>query len=245
MVTRHRMIRKSLDGRPLKAQPGSGRNVDLHQQPYAAMASISAAFAPTEFGAANVRGTLRVMHADDASRYTEFLARVDARDLRLRFGRHMDASQPSELARLIPSGDDLVFVATVAAGGSECEIVGDARIRTDAHPYSTSAEFAIVVRSDLQRLGLGKALLEKLIEASRARGVNHLFGLVDSSNGAMLALARRLGFDVEYVPGGTTAVVSLELPARQTASSRRSAPETMLFESAGLSRSFTTLTWLP
>lgn len=184
-------------------------------------ATAPSAFAATELGVANLPVTLRAVRADDAALYREFLARVHPRDLRLRFGRDTDASRRAELARLVPTGDDLVFIATVTADGSEPEIVGDARARIDPHPYSASAEFAIVVRSDLQRLGLGKALLEKLIEGSRARGVDLLYGLVDSSNGAMLALARRLGFEIEHVPGAATVVVSLELQRRPTPPPRR------------------------
>jgi acetyltransferase len=93
----------------------------------------------------------------------------------------------------------------------------------DPHPYGASAEFAIVVRSDLQGLGLGRTLLEGLIEACQARGVERLYGLVAPSNSGMLALARSMGFDVEHVPGGTAVVVSLDLQARQSPSNRRSA----------------------
>jgi len=38
-----------------------------------------------------------------------------------------------------------------------------------------------------------------------------LYGLVDRSNTAMIALARRMGFDVDEVPAGATVVVTLEL----------------------------------
>jgi hypothetical protein len=38
-----------------------------------------------------------------------------------------------------------------------------------------------------------------------------LYGLVDPANAGMIALAQRLGFDIDHVPGGATVVVSLEL----------------------------------
>jgi hypothetical protein len=38
-----------------------------------------------------------------------------------------------------------------------------------------------------------------------------LYGLVAPANAGMLALARRLGFEVEHVAGGTTVIVSLDL----------------------------------
>lgn len=166
-----------------------------------------------------VRVTLRPARAGADGRYYRFLGRIDPRDLRLRFGRPMDAAQRAEAASLLEAGDDLVYIATVAAGDSGYEIAGDARARIDPHPYGTHAEFAIVVRSDFQGRGLGAALLGKLVEGCRAIGIHVLYGLVVPSNTRMLALARRLGFDIEHVPGGDTAVVSLDLrePSRSAA----------------------------
>ena len=176
----------------------------------------------TELDLAGVRVTVRPLRADDLAGYREFVERIDRRDLRLRFGGDVDALQRLALPRLVEARDDVTLIATVATDGSGFEIAGDARARIDPHPSGDSAEFGIVVRSDLQRLGLGRALLEKLIGACRARGVELLYGLVAPSNDGMLALAQALGFEIEHVPGGTTVVVSLDLRPRQSPSSRRS-----------------------
>jgi L-amino acid N-acyltransferase YncA len=61
------------------------------------------------------------------------------------------------------------------------------------------------------RSRLGRALLEKAIAVCRERDLRLLYGLVDRSNAAMIALARRLGFEVDEVPAGTTVVVTREL----------------------------------
>ncbi len=170
-----------------------------------------------------LRAALRQMHPDDASRYAEFLARVDEKDLRLRFGRDSQTLRADPLGGLTRRGDDLVVIATVVRDGADEEIVGDARARTDPHPYDRSAEFAIIVRSDLQGRGLGSAMLETLIQECRARGVERLYGVVDSSNDAMLALAQRVGFGTEHVPDGSMVVVSLELEAQPSRAPRHSA----------------------
>ena len=70
---------------------------------------------------------------------------------------------------------------------------------------------AIAVRSDAQGLGLGRTLLERAITDCRARGLRVLYGLVDPANRGMLALAGRLGFDIDHVPGGSTVVVTRQL----------------------------------
>jgi acetyltransferase len=154
---------------------------------------------------------LRAMRADDSADYDAFIARLDLDDLRFRFGKQADQVSRSELARLsrIDWGRDMALIAVMQRGERSWEIVGDARARAD--PFGARSEFAIVVRSDLQRLGLGRLLLEKVIRCCRARNVRLLYGLVGPSNAGMLGLARRLGFEVDHVPRGTIAVVSLEL----------------------------------
>lgn len=187
------------------------------------MARDAHVFDATDLNIAGRCVTVRPLRANDVAGYREFVEQIDRRDLRLRFGGDIEALEPSALARLVEVDDGVTFIATVATDDSGFEIAGDARARIDPHPYKTSAEFGIVVRSDLQRLGLGKALLERLIQGCRARGVDLLYGLVAPSNEGMLTLARRLGFDVEHLPGGTTVVVSLDLRPPQSPSRGRSA----------------------
>jgi acetyltransferase len=106
---------------------------------------------------------------------------------------------------------EMAVVAVIAEPDAPA-IVGE--IRASPDPGGTSAEFAIVVRSDVQRLGLGRKLLQKLIDYSRARGLHRLYGLVAATNRRMLGLARTLGFDVDVVPGAATAVITLDLDGR-------------------------------
>ena len=152
---------------------------------------------------------VRRLRSDDVPRYGEFVARIDARDRRLRFGE--DADVPAALVRLLETEDDVTFIAARTVDGSSVEIIGDARARIAPYPYASSAEFGVVVRSDLQRLGLGKSLLKAVVEGCRARGVELLYGVVAPSNSGMLALARALGFEVDHVEGTNAVIVSLHL----------------------------------
>ncbi|MFO6484218.1 N-acetyltransferase family protein [Escherichia coli] len=54
-------------------------------------------------------------------------------------------------------------------------------------------EFAVLVRSDLKGLGLGRRLMEKLITYTRDHGLQRLNGITMPNNRGMVALARRLG----------------------------------------------------
>ena len=62
------------------------------------------------------------------------------------------------------------------------------------HPETGDAEFALIVSDAHQKLGLGRHLLQRLIEIARERGVKRLVGLVLSENVPMLALTGSLGF---------------------------------------------------
>jgi len=160
---------------------------------------------------AGLRVTLRPIRADDEAKHDEFLARVDPRDLRFRFGREIDEVPRRELARMtqVDCERERAFVATIPRARHGSEIIGEVRARADVD--GGRSEFAIIVRSDFQRQGLGRVLLEKLIHDCWKRNVRLLYGLVASSNTGMLGLARALGFEVDHVPDSGTVVVSLDL----------------------------------
>jgi acetyltransferase len=138
---------------------------------------------------------MRPVRPEDAAALTEFFARLDAEDVRMRFFLPLHRLEPRLLARLtqIDYDREMAFVAW-----SESAILGIARIAAD--PDNARAEFAVTVRSDLKRRGLGNALLSTLIGYARDRGIGEIWGDVLSGNAAMLALADGLGFRRERSP---------------------------------------------
>jgi acetyltransferase len=81
------------------------------------------------------------------------------------------------------------------------------------HPETREAEFALVVGDAHQRQGLGRHLLQRLIDVARERGVRRLTGLVLSENGPMLALTGSLGFGPPEAADDGVVRVSLDLTA--------------------------------
>ena len=73
--------------------------------------------------------------------------------------------------------------------------------RALSDPDNTDAEFAVLVRSDLKGVGLGRQLLEKMIAYARAHGLTRLSGITMPNNRGMIALAQRLGFGIEVQRG--------------------------------------------
>ena len=149
---------------------------------------------------------LRPIRPEDAPAYAHFIGRIAPEDLRMRFERGKPAQ---DLARYteIDAERESAFVA-VAPEAPE-DILGEVRVY--CFPDGETAEFAILVRSDAQRRGIGRALLAKAIDHSRSRGAKALIGQMRPENDAMIGLARALGMAVERAPGASFAVAHLDL----------------------------------
>ena len=153
---------------------------------------------------------LRRLHAEDRPLIEEFLARIDSDDLRMRFFSGLRAVPPALLDHLLRV-DDLERLALVVIGTDGCgrrEVLAVGRAHTSAD--TTTAELALLVRSNLKGLGLGAALLARLIAHCRHRGISQLVAEVLQQNGRMLRLAKRFGFRRQDVQFGTVRLV-LEL----------------------------------
>lgn len=137
-------------------------------------------------------------------------------DLEVRFGLALSAQSryerflgggvkltPELLARLVnvDFSRDAALIATVAFAGSETPVgVGRYALTAD----DDTAEIAVTIADAWQGCGLGRLLLERVIDAARRNGVRRLTGDVLAANARMLALARRFGFRVEPHPEGAT-----------------------------------------
>ncbi len=88
---------------------------------------------------------------------------------------------------------DIAFVALDQAG----ELCGVSRLAGD--PDRESAEYAVLVRSDLSGHGIGSALMDILIEYARAEGLKRLSGYVLAENTRMLEFIRRMDFRIRSI----------------------------------------------
>ncbi len=147
---------------------------------------------------------LRPIRPEDGERLQRFYAQCSPEDLRLRFFFTRREVPSSELARYcqIDYEREMAFVAL--AGDLLC---GEARAVCD--PDNEVAEFAVQVAQPWQGRGLGRALLDRLIEHLRARGTRELMGWCLEGNHGMVNLARATGFGMRRCPDGT---LELRLP---------------------------------
>lgn len=95
----------------------------------------------------------------------------------------------------------MAFAVTASSEGAE-RFVGVGRYVVDAG--KPSAEFALVIADAWQRKGIGRRLLEDLLEHARTAGLDEMVGIVLATNVPMLRLARSLGFIVMAEPDDAT-----------------------------------------
>ena len=128
----------------------------------------------------------------DADLYPAFANRISVDDRRRRFLYAGPKQLTPALLAQFTQIDRKREMAFVAIDEKSNALLGVVRMFTD--PEGSGAEFAVVVRSDLQRKGLGASLMRQLIQYARSKKVTRLHGSVSADNTAMLHMCRRLGF---------------------------------------------------
>ena len=140
------------------------------------------------------RLTLRPIRPEDEVQHMAFLSQLDPADIRMRVFYSRRSIERSELARLtqIDYAREMAFVAVDTGPDGVERTLGV--VRAVADPDNVSAEFGIVIRSDLKGLHLGPLLMQRIIDYQREHGTKKLVATVLADNTRMLDLARRLGF---------------------------------------------------
>lgn len=155
---------------------------------------------------------LRPIKPEDGAQHQQFFSALAPDDVRLRFFSAMRELPPAQLARLTQIDYDraMAFIATRPNAQGQPETLGVVRAVLD--PDNQSAEFAIIVRSDLKGKGLGYILFQKLVDYFRARGTREIVGDALSENTGVQKLIRHFGGVV--LPHPEAGMVRLQLPLR-------------------------------
>ncbi|HEY6241701.1 MAG TPA: bifunctional acetate--CoA ligase family protein/GNAT family N-acetyltransferase, partial [Burkholderiales bacterium] len=146
--------------------------------------------------------TLRAIRPEDADMEQGFVRNLSQNSRYFRFMNTVRELTPAMLIRFtqIDYDREMAFVAVREEGGREIEI-GVARYVTN--PDARTCEFALVVADESQGKGLGRRMLERLIEVARWRGLRTMVGHVLAGNQPMLGLCRKLGFKIADHPEDT------------------------------------------
>jgi acetyltransferase len=140
---------------------------------------------------------VRPVRPEDEGLFPKFFANTAPEDLRMRFFAPVKNFSHTFMARLTQL-DYARAMAFVALDEKQQDLLGVVRFHADAN-YET-AEYAILLRSDLKGRGLGWQLMKLIGEYSGSEGLQRLTGQVLAENATMLRMCRELGFTITDDP---------------------------------------------
>ncbi|WP_377705279.1 bifunctional acetate--CoA ligase family protein/GNAT family N-acetyltransferase [Pseudoduganella sp. UC29_71] len=141
---------------------------------------------------------IRPIRPEDGPAHQVFFAALSTEDIHFRMFGALRELSPAQLARFtqIDYAREMAFVAVRTDAGGQSETLGVSRVAID--PDNICGEFAVTVRTDLKCGGLGRLLMECLLDYCKARGLVEVRGTALQDNERMLCLARALGFLVGF-----------------------------------------------
>jgi acetyltransferase len=155
---------------------------------------------------------VRPILPEDATPLQAMVRRMPAEDRRLRFFQPIKELAPEMSARLTQLDYDREMALIVTGPGVPGKADIWAVVRIYADPDLETAEYAIAVDRSMGGLGLGRTLLQKIIDYAKERGIRKLFGEVLRENDRMLKLNEKMGFTIHRDPDDPSLVrVSLTL----------------------------------
>jgi len=140
--------------------------------------------------------SLRPIQPEDADALRRAFSRLTPEQVRLRLFHRVNelSREAAEQLTTIDPATTIAYVVVDADG----EIRAEARIHID--PVTDSAEFAVAVDPSFTNQGIGRRLMERLVEDTRRRGLYELWGDVMAENHTMLDFMKRLGAERRAIP---------------------------------------------
>lgn len=188
---------------PLFADQDGVRAIDAQValRPAGERADMAIAPYPAELAqtvdARGERVLIRPIRPEDAEAHAALFTRLTPDDIRFRFFNVMREVSPEQIARMtqVDYDREMAFVAVRPESG---ETVGVARLVLD--PATGGSEFAVVVEPAMKGRGLARALMRKLMEWGRSKGLDAITGQVLAENAPMLGFMRALGATIRRLP---------------------------------------------
>jgi GNAT superfamily N-acetyltransferase len=159
---------------------------------------------------------IRPIGSADASALVALHARLSADTIYRRYFGARPHLSPADVDRFTRV-DGRTRFALVALLGRDLVAVA----RYEGRPAERSAELAVVVDDALHRLGVGRLMLERLVDIAGEAGLDELAADVLAGNAAMLSLLRTLGLPRRKVSDGETVTVLIDLSSSEPPAERR------------------------
>jgi len=147
---------------------------------------------------------LRPVRPEDEPMSREMLATLSEESLRVRFfvARKITHELLIRFCN-IDYDQEVAIIAEIRKDGKRKMIGGSSLIR---EADSDKGEFAVLVHDDYQRMGLGAKLIDVLIGIAGEKRMEEIHGTVLTENRKMLALCRKMGFNLKLETDGVTTV---------------------------------------
>jgi acetyltransferase len=141
--------------------------------------------------------TIRPIRPQDARIEQDFVRKLSDESRYYRFLGSVRELSPQMLSHFTHVDYDrhMALIAVTGRDGSEIQ-VGVARYVAESG--QRRCEFAIVVADDFRQKGLGTRLMQALMAAARAAGMDVMHGEVLAGNHRMLHLTAKLGFRARF-----------------------------------------------
>ncbi|MFW9984435.1 MAG: GNAT family N-acetyltransferase [Candidatus Odinarchaeota archaeon] len=145
---------------------------------------------------------VRPIRVEDESMMLELFRSFSSDTVRYRFF-HIICDMPhEELVRYcsIDFVAELAFVAEIEERGRK-QLIGVVRLCLEQK--DKTGEFAVVIADRWQKQGLGRRLVEYIIDISKSKKMKSIYGIILSDNVRMIRLVKSLGFQIKSLGDGT------------------------------------------
>jgi acetyltransferase len=143
---------------------------------------------------------LRPIVPEDEPQVQALIRRLSPEAIRFRYFSTIRELSHRDAARFtqIDYDREMALVLTEAGDAGEVPVYGVVRLMAD--PDNEKAEYSIVVEDRLTGRGVGTALMHRILDYARSRGIREVFGYVMKENANMLSLCQALGFGIATQP---------------------------------------------
>lgn len=141
---------------------------------------------------------VRPIRAEDAPLITNFHRQLSEESIRFRYFHNKSDLTQRDLSMLSQINYDrqMAFIAEHLREDGSKEMLGVVRVWND--PDNIRTEFSVIIRDDLQGLGIGSLLMNKMIDYCKSVGTLEMIGKIMVDNHPMRALMKHLGFKQRY-----------------------------------------------
>jgi len=138
---------------------------------------------------------MRPIRPEDEPLWADMIRSLSATTAQYRFfGPVKQITKPMLVRYCHVDYDREIALVAIQGQKKKAQMLGVARLTKEAR-NTEEGEFAIVVRDDCQRKGIGDQLMQALIRAARDQHIHEIWGDVLAFNTPMLRFAESLGFE--------------------------------------------------